>query len=433
MKHALLSCLLILMFISCTENAVEQAYENGNISIALQKGEFSDNIKSIRSELSRNGFESLIKIIPLTDSQMIEISFNDIISGIWSLKIEALDKDSLAIYHGIADIDVKPSEITSTTLQLIPVDENLGGIVVDVYWEPLLYNWFDHPQNPLLQKLNSNYDSYGVLQAYVFKDENDYKMYFTGAYQNSVTYVFFAKSTDGLSWERVGTTPVLKPGTSGSWDSQHVSSGPAIKVGSEYRLYYNGWADYRNQWHIGLAVSQDGITWEKFTNPVLTAGQSYDYRIGVHSVLKVGNEYFMYYGGQSISTNEWAEYIAVSDDGINWTKYREEPILQPENDWESTMASHCSVILDNGKFIMIYTGRNKYNVDAIGLAVSDDGFNWVKSPTNPLLTQSNISTYNYYEPAYPNLIKTDDEYRIYYTGMINASNTEICVFRKAIE
>jgi len=81
-----------------------------------------------------------------------------------------------------------------------------------------------------------------------------------------LVYVYYAFSEDGLSWEKYGETPVLFPDSTYSWDSYHVSSGPVIKENGIYKMYYSGWNDQYGDWPVGLATSEDGINWTRYAN-----------------------------------------------------------------------------------------------------------------------------------------------------------------------
>lgn len=402
----------------------------GNALLKINIETSTVTITQINISLIKPGTDSIYVSEEIVEGNRVEVLISDLKAGYWELTVEALDSDDDVRFAGVSLVNIQIDNTTPIRLQLEPVAGKTGGVIINLSWNNDHLYWLDNPQNPLVKKLNTSLDNYGVRTAYLIKDADEYKMWFSGGSENSESSVFGARSGDGLAWERMGYSPVLSKGTSGSWDSQHVGAGPVIKIDGVYYMYYSGWSDYRYQWHIGLATSYDGLIWVKKNYPVLNAGNSYDYRIGAHSVIKVGNQYLLYYGGQSQNNNRWAEYIAISNDGINWTKAGENPVLEPEENWENIFSSHTSVIYENRQFKMFYEGRNTNNVGAFGLAYSDDGFNWIKYPGNPIITSSDIIFNNYTNLAYPCFIKVDDEYRIYYTGIKSLNEAEICLFRR---
>jgi predicted GH43/DUF377 family glycosyl hydrolase len=102
-----------------------------------------------------------------------------------------------------------------------------------------------------------------------------------------------ADSSDGMSWQVVDT-PVLTPNPDASaFDSLRVTSAEVELVDGEYYMYYVGTSDDEdlpegsvlpdqsvtqqiNVGGIGLAISRDGMTWTRFSAPVLTADSLHD-------------------------------------------------------------------------------------------------------------------------------------------------------------
>ena len=82
-----------------------------------------------------------------------------------------------------------------------------------------------------------------------------------------------ATSPDGITWTKNTANPVLQRGTSGSWEDLSVSAPWVIYNGLSYQMWYGG-ADGTNI-RIGYATSPDGVTWTKYGgNPVLDLGPS---------------------------------------------------------------------------------------------------------------------------------------------------------------
>lgn len=84
-----------------------------------------------------------------------------------------------------------------------------------------------------------------------------------------------ATSTDLINWE---TQPIaLQPGTTGEWDDLALWTGSVLKNDDTYYQFYTG-RNERNYWGqtIGLATSQDLITWKKHPqNPIIKADAAY--------------------------------------------------------------------------------------------------------------------------------------------------------------
>ncbi|MDP2364054.1 MAG: hypothetical protein Q8M94_09825, partial [Ignavibacteria bacterium] len=83
--------------------------------------------------------------------------------------------------------------------------------------------------------------------------------------------------------------------------------------------------------------------------------------------------------------------------------------------WELNGVLDGSVIMDNGTLKMVYMNSN---ASGFGIATSTDGLNWVKANSNPFFTNTNTANnWAHNDIAYPNFIKVNNEYRIYYSGI----------------
>lgn len=60
-------------------------------------------------------------------------------------------------------------------------------------------------------------------------------------------------------------------------------------------------------------------------------------------------------------------------------------MLEVESDWELTSVDKARVVAVDDRFVMIYSGRT---ITDRGLAVSDDGVNWTRVGDDPAMTKS---------------------------------------------
>lgn len=229
----------------------------------------------------------------------------------------------------------------------------------------------------------------------------------------SIRRIFSIKKTglDGV---------VLDVGPRGSWDGLWTNDPYVLRIGELYSLWYSGFDG--KHLRIGLATSKDGITWAKYSNnPVLDLGAmgSWDsHSIYNPTVLKVEDRYYMWYSGVSLEDKKWIVKIglAISDDGVSWTKYDNNPILSYDKEWEiqSVFGSSVMYMEKEKAFYMWYAGGD--NPRGIGLATSMDGINWIKYDSNPVLVGKN-GTWEDIGMDRPCVIKIDDRYIMYYTGL----------------
>jgi hypothetical protein len=124
-------------------------------------------------------------------------------------------------------------------------------------------------------------------------------------------------------WKKYAQNPVFGPEVGTVFD---VS---LLKENDRYRM----WFSWRDQESIGLTESPDGIHWE---DPVVVFEPSpisgWETKVNRPYVLKQGDEYFLWYTGQTASNSCLGD--ARSLDGIHWMDRSASPVLTPEKTWE---------------------------------------------------------------------------------------------------
>jgi len=172
-----------------------------------------------------------------------------------------------------------------------------------------------------------------------------------------------------------------------------------------YRMWYvrNGWTG------VGYAESSDGLSWTVVDDAVLTPDcpsilhSQYRWEkgtVGSPSVVVHDGTYRMWYDADIFAFRSIG--YAFSTDGISWTKYRDNPVLRPDQPtWEyyhprrpftGSVGTPMVIVRKTpvrSLYSMYYTGNLKGlltaavdDVDSsIGLAMSTDGIHWTKSST----------------------------------------------------
>ena len=158
-------------------------------------------------------------------------------------------------------------------------------------------------------------------------------------------------------WQPYTGNPVISPGTKDEWDGWAIGSMSILKVGEEYHLYYEGWGLGTIQ--IGHATSADGVHWTKDPgNPVLPRNEEGWDSGGTWDtfVLYEDGIFKMWYGatprGGARGKFHWG--YADSEDGTNFVKkgqISDFPHAEVEDD-------HVVHDMESGRYYMYYWDRD---------------------------------------------------------------------------
>ena len=232
--------------------------------------------------------------------------------------------------------------------------------------------WEKHPDNPVLDVGPAGaWDEINVGFASILFNGAEYQMWYMGSDADENERIGYASSPDGIAWTKHAGNPVLDVGPAGEWDDRHVAGASVLPDGSEYKMWYTGNRGAYSR--IGYATSPDGIVWTKYAdNPVLNKGPfgAWDYyRVSDPSILFDGSMYRMWYAGHDLA-NVRIGY-ASSPDGIVWTKYVDNPAIDlgPSGSWEDVKVRAPMVLFEDTAYKMWYGGIDGEN-ERIGYAVS---------------------------------------------------------------
>jgi predicted GH43/DUF377 family glycosyl hydrolase len=284
--------------------------------------------------------------------------------------------------------------------------------------------WIKYNNNPVLSPGPSgSWDGTTIYSSFVMQVGNELWLYYMGG-DGTNQRIGLAKSTDGRSWTKYNSNPIMDVGDSGNWDSTVVSMPYIVKDGSTYMMWYHG--SDGTTLRIGHATSQDGINWTKFSdNPVLDVGSLgswEDTHVTFPYVIKDGDEYRMWYIGYHGNVQNIG--YASSTDGTNWTKYADNPVLVQgaNNEWDDTSVSSPQVFNISGTLRMWYSGYNGNNW-CIGTATSSDGLSWTRYANNPVLSPEG-NGWEAHDVMLPVVLYNGSTYRMWYTGVDSSWNTK---------
>ena len=411
------SFLLILFFLSCNQEEPtspnDPQQKSGKLFLKIDKANAPESVIWVDAFLTRQSFDTISTSMNLLSDSTADLLLENIQAGEWHLQVDAKDSSEIVLYSGQTDIQIFAGFTTQVNLVLQPTGEGTGNIYIWVTWGVPTINWIDYSGNPVFLSSGSFWDYNGVQQPRIFMDGGLLRMYYTGQGAAYTAYTGLAFSNDGINWTVSPNNPVLTPGSNGSWDDMAVAGAVVFKDENGYKLYYSGWSDPTSLWHIGLATSSDGINWVKHSNPVLFANGGQEFQLAPSSIIKIENVYYLYYTGRNLPNLDIR--LATSPDGINWTKYSANPILSYDQSWEGLGVYTPTVYKLNNSFVMIYmnqsgTGFGKAtSTDAKNWTKELSNPFFTKEDTHNHWTDFKI--------AYPNYIRINNEERIYYTGL----------------
>jgi predicted GH43/DUF377 family glycosyl hydrolase len=282
--------------------------------------------------------------------------------------------------------------------------------------------WVRNPSNPVLSPSSTGWDSWQVYNPRLIYDGSTYHMWYTAYSKLTVAMIGYATSTDGITWMKHGD-PVLRPGGAAAWDSYEVSDGSVMSNGSVYQMFYLGKRNGTYARAIGLATSNDGITWTKFPgNPVMTTTNIDAVFLSYPWVLKVGNQFKMYYTCRPTSEVNARTCLATSTDVVHWVKLSTPIFLGTGNpsDWDAGEVYSPNVLYDGNVYGMWYSACNLYSSYSsakceIGYATSSDGIAWTRAAGNPILGPSS-SGWDSDSVDNQGILQVGGDFKLYYSA-----------------
>jgi hypothetical protein len=193
----------------------------------------------------------------------------------------------------------------------------------------------------------------------------------------------------GLTW-RVVNEDLLPSGPPGAFDSGAIPSAAVVRSAqNDYLMWYTAAEKYvrfgdvnQGILHIGGARSRDGLHGDGFDEPVLAArvgsAAPYEACLARPSVIMLDGVYHMWLGvydmaegGPSNGAGSYRIEYARSADGINWTRFADQPILPLTlGGFDSTSQTYPSVVDMGDELWLFYTGDG-LGTTGVGLATLD--------------------------------------------------------------
>ena len=186
---------------------------------------------------------------------------------------------------------------------------------------------------------------------------------------------FFDDFSDGI-WTKHPANPVIT--RTEPWEACVICEPSVIHEDGLFKMWFMGCrtASGRNA-ALGYATSDDGLVWTKHAgNPILQDPKDAIIRT---TILKHQGTYYLFasdyqWNDAAGAINRW-----TSKDGMRWTD--KTTVLRPTEPWEGHCHNVGVVVDEDGTWQMLYTTDE----GPFGYAYSRDGLHWTKYEGNPVI------------------------------------------------
>ncbi|MCL6516062.1 glycoside hydrolase family 130 protein [Alicyclobacillus sp.] len=212
---------------------------------------------------------------------------------------------------------------------------------------------------------------------------------------------------------RYEQNPILSP-QGDSWEAKDLFNPTAVVRGDEIYLFYRaedhaGAGAWNGTSRIGLAISRDGVHFERLPRPVIEPTEPYELPGGCEDprVVEVEGRYYLTYTAYDGSTARLC--LATSEDLIHWHKHG--PVFQdgPHARWSKSGAIVPGRI--GGRLVMYFGDTD------IWVAFSEDGIHWEAEPEPVIRRNPDPRAFDslLVEPG-PTPVLTDEGILLIYNG-----------------
>ncbi len=219
-----------------------------------------------------------------------------------------------------------------------------------------------------------------------------------------------ARSTDLIHWEKVGEI-VGKPG---SPEAKGLAAPEAIVLNGKVHLFYQSYGNGPKNAICHAVSDDGIHFKRNASNPIFsptgewTVGRAID-----AEAFPVNGKLMLYFATRDpdmkIQMIGVASADLDSDFGRDaWTQLVDGPILKPELPWEQECIEAATLCRHDGLLYMFYAGAYNNKPQQIGVAVSRDGVSWTRMSDEPLLPNGSPDEWNHSESGHPGVFVDED-------------------------
>jgi predicted GH43/DUF377 family glycosyl hydrolase len=280
--------------------------------------------------------------------------------------------------------------------------------------EPTRFIWKRWAKNPVFPSATGTWRESQTANPDLLLKGDTWYMYFRGqqgGHDRIGVATIPEEKFDGVTWN-ILPDPIIDVGDPGTWDDRHALDPAAVLVGGKVFLYYTG-SSSRADRAICLAVSDDGLHFTKYAqNPVVIGGgPEVVYRDGI---------FYLYFWREVPGKKGFQIHCVTSIDGYRFTEPVESLVLPVgrEGSWDSFTVETPRIFFEGGLWYMMYCGsdRNKDYPFHAGLATSRDLFHWTKYPSNPIFSRGDAGEWDEGAIWFTTVERINGRYYMWYEG-----------------
>jgi len=274
--------------------------------------------------------------------------------------------------------------------------------------------WNRFPGNPVFPAATGTWRESQTANPDLLLNAGTYYMYVRGqrgGHDRIGVATIPKEKFDGVTWN-INPEPIIDVGGPGSWDERHALDPAAILFHGKVFLYYTG-SSPRADRAICLAVSEDGVHFRKYeNNPVIIGG-------GPEVVFR-DSSFYLYFWKPVPDKKGFQIHYATSRDGYHYTEPAQSLALPVGRDgsWDSFTVETQRIFMEGGLYYMIYCGsdRNKDYPFHAGVATSADLIHWTKFPGNPVFSRGEQGEWDEGAIWFTTVEKINGRYYMWYEG-----------------
>ena len=294
---------------------------------------------------------------------------------------------------------------------------NICFVFIFLSYESIYGEWTKYKHNPVL----GNKKTGTIFDPFVLKHNNIYKMYVSWRPLGAIA---LSTSIDGINWSELKI--ILNKGNNQSWESI-VNRASITIVKKKCYLWYTG--QHKGNSKIGVAISENGSKFIKYkNNPILVPENDFEKGSVMNPYVVYDQEekiFKMWYAAGQFYEPDVICY-ATSKNGIDWIKYKYNPIFSPNSNklsLDSFKVGGCEVHkISSKKYLMFYIGYSDINTARIFIAKSNNGINNWKRNSIPIIkpTKGQFDSNACYKPS-AMYDKKKKMWMIWYNGRIRGT------------